>query len=132
MRLRITIVTALAVGIFMSTSGAGVAFQGFHQSDNAGEAQYGPITTVPNQPERIGPLSTPGPGTSPTTQPGRVQVPRLVPALPPINTEAQAPRQVEAGGNLAVTGYAAIPVLLLGAALLVTGLALRRKAPGEG
>ncbi|HEV2774411.1 MAG TPA: hypothetical protein VGV90_02360, partial [Solirubrobacteraceae bacterium] len=44
---------------------------------------------------------------------------------------AQAPRQLEAAGgsDLPFTGFAAIPMLLGGIALLATGLVVRRRTP---
>jgi hypothetical protein len=45
---------------------------------------------------------------------------------------AQPSRQVEAGGGgqIPFTGYAAIPTLLIGIALLAMGLVLRRRQDG--
>jgi hypothetical protein len=126
MRLRLTMVTMLTVGIVMSGAGAALASQGLRQSDNAAAAQYPPVG-VPNQPERQGLLPFQG-GTSPTNQQERpVQV-----GPPPTVEQVQGVRQVEAASSLPFTGFAAIPILLLGAALLITGLVLHRKAPREG
>jgi hypothetical protein len=116
MRLRLTIVATLGLGILMSGTGAGLAFQGFGQSgDNASVAQYG--GGVQGQAER----------SLPPTPRARTQPDRVLGVAPPVNV--QPARQVEAGSSLAFTGFAAIPVLLLGASLLVTGLILHRNAP---
>lgn len=130
MRLRLTIVTTLAVGIAMSGTGTGLAVQGLGQSgDNASEAQYG----SGNQPERsVGEGGVQGqaerqPAPSAPPAAGRNQADRELGVAPPINL--QPARQVEAGSSLPFSGFAAIPILLLGASLLVTGLILHRKAP---
>jgi hypothetical protein len=111
MRLRLTIATTLAVGILMSGGGAALAFQGLgHGGDNAGAAQYGEGGAGGgNQEEREMSL---GP-------------PLLIQGVQEMRQVET--RQVETGSSLADTGYAAIPVLLLGAAVLVTGLVLRRR-----
>ena len=129
MRLRLTIVTTLAVGILMTGTGAGLAFQGLGQTgDNASVAQYGTGT----QPERVGALGGDEQGgvqgqaeRSPEAQ---NQAERVLGVAPSIN-DVQPARQVEAGSSLPFTGLAAIPILLLGASLLVTGLILRHNAP---
>jgi hypothetical protein len=128
MRLRVTIVTTLALGILMSGTGAGLAFQGLGQTgDNAGVAQYGGAV---DQQERLG--GEGGGGVlgqserSPGPAGGRVQSDRVLGVAQPI--DVQPARQVEAGSSLPFTGFAAIPLLLLGASLLTTGLILRRNA----
>jgi hypothetical protein len=122
MRLRLTIVPMLAVGILMSGAGAGLAFQGLGQSgDNASVAQYGTSGGVGSQPERNQP-------DRPLSPEGANQPDRVLGVAPQID-DVQPARQVEAGSSLASTGFAAIPLLLLGASLLVTGLILHRNAP---
>jgi hypothetical protein len=129
MRLRLTMVTMLTVGIVMSGAGVALASPDVRQSDNAAAAQY-QVVGAPNQPDRqvILPFQERHTGTSPTNQQERVMV--LGP--PPFVERVQGVRQVEAGSSLPFTGFAAAPVLLLGAALLITGMALRRKGPQEG
>jgi hypothetical protein len=135
---RFTIVALLVVGTFMSgTGGVGLAYQGFGQSgDNAAAAQYGtppgPVT-VPGQPDRSDVKGGPpmlGPETG--TAPGMGQAERLDVAVGgPPPPELQVARQVEAGSSLPFTGFAAIPLLVLGMILVVTGLVFRRRASGE-
>jgi hypothetical protein len=135
MRLRLTLVTMLTAGLVISSAGSALASQGLRQSDNAAAAQY-EVVGVPNQPERqeILPFEEEGPGTSPTNQQERQreQPVRLVTPPPPIVERVQGVRQAEAAGSLPFTGFAAIPIVLLGAALLITGLTLHRKASQEG
>jgi len=115
MRQRLTIVAVLVIGMFMSATGVGYAFQGLGQSgDNASEAQYGP--------DRIDRDS------GPADQPDRVLP--VVDLAPPQFIETQRERQAEVGSSpLPFTGFVAIPVLVLGAVLVLSGLVLRRRAP---
>ena len=135
MRLRLTMVTVLTAAIVMGAAGAALASPGVRQSDNAAAAQYG-IVGGPNQPERQEVLpfeeETTKTETSPTNQQERQPVMQLGP--PPVVERVQGVRQeqVETRSSLPFTGFAASPILLLGAALLITGLAIRRKGPREG
>ena len=113
MRSRLAILSMLVLGMVLSTGGAGLAVSGFaSQHQNAAASQYG--TPTPSGGNVLGEEGSGGPtennGGSPTTQPER---------------------QVESGaqrnGQLPFTGFAAIPVLLGGVALLGTGLVLRRR-----
>ena len=122
MRARFTFTSLLAAGILMTSGGATLAVSGL--ADRADEEQYGTTTTksatVPS-----GTLGATGVADSPdeSTSPSRDEG-----AAP----TAQAPRQVaqSGGGDLPFTGYAGIPVLLIGIALLASGLVLRRNAHG--
>jgi hypothetical protein len=139
MRSRLTIVALLAGGMLMSGTGTGFAFQDFGQSGNdASKAQYPASDKTPtNDVGRVEALGEPvPPGTPPgegegggggVTPAGRAGE-QLVPIPPP---DTQVKRQVEVGSSLPFTGFAAIPAVMLGAALVVTGLALRRRAPGS-
>ncbi|HET8952954.1 MAG TPA: hypothetical protein VFN44_20695 [Solirubrobacteraceae bacterium] len=124
MKSRIAILATLVVGMLFSTAGASLAISGFASSnDKASVAQYGPEDTggggVLGEDEGGGPTTqenNPG-GTGEENNGGGVQ-----PA-----------RQVEAGSQgseeqLPFTGFAAIPILLGGVALLTTGLVLRRRS----
>jgi hypothetical protein len=132
MRLRLTILTLLAVGALMGAADAGLAAQGLGHSDNASQGQYGPPVGVPNQPElppMIGPVKPP-PGEGETSAGGQAARPVEV-GGPPL-VQVQETRQVEAGSaSLAHTGFDAIPFVLLGVGLVAIGLAVRRKAPRE-
>ena len=140
MRSRAAILTTLVLGFMLSTAGAGLAVTGFAGNDQAAVAQYPekapPATTTPPTTPLGGTPAAPGATTEGVdqTQPEQQQV------LPDTEDKAaaapadevEADRQVAAGvsdgGNLPFTGFAAIPVLLIGLALLSGGMVLRRSA----
>jgi hypothetical protein len=112
MRSRLAILAMLVAGILLSGTGAGLAVQGFDQSgDDASQVQYPPggEGDVLGEEESGGPVS---PEETEST-----------------NDEAQVAQQVESGDSLPFTGFAAIPVVLAGVALIGGGLMLRRKSP---
>jgi len=128
MKSRLVILTMLVLGMLLSTAGAGLAVSGLSGQNDASTAQYkgnetpsgggdvlGDQDAGTNVPANNGGGDTnPGGGEGDTTQPAR---------------------QVEAGANtnesLPFTGFAAIPVLLGGIALLSAGLVLRRRTGDE-
>jgi hypothetical protein len=133
MRSRIAILATLALGMVLSTGGAGLAVSGFANgpTGNAAQSNYGgapPTSTVQGggQNDVLGEEESGGPaaGGNENTPAGE-------------ETESQPARQVEAGAQsngseqLPFTGFAAIPVLLGGVALLTTGLVLRRRTANE-
>jgi hypothetical protein len=120
MRSRLAILSMLVLGMVLSTGGAGLAVSGFaSQNQNAATSQYGSPPPgggdVLGEEGSGGPTENNGGGGGPTT--------------------AQPQRQVETGaqgnGQLPFTGFAAIPVLLGGVALLCTGLVLRRRTADD-
>src|SRR3954468_4338124 len=120
MKSRLVILTTLVLGILLSTAGAGLAVSGL-SGDNASIAQYS--TSTPTGNGVLGDQDT-GSGTQPANS-GAGNAP---------TTSVQPSRQVEAGANnssLPFTGFAAIPVLLGGIALLSGGLVLRRRTGDE-
>jgi hypothetical protein len=148
MRTRAAILATLALGFLLSTGGAGLAVTGFADNQQAADAQYPP--PAPPTPPSGG--ETPTPPTPPTTEtpesPGsgvlgeqdESPAPEEQPApeqqvLPEQHQEQQQPesalqptRQLEAGADesLPFTGFAALPILLIGIALLSVGLVMRR------
>lgn len=171
MRTRAAILSMLALGFLLSTTGVGLAVSGLSDNNQASSAQYGP-TPTPTSTNTPPPTSTPTSETPPTTSttPPTTTAPTTTttaPAAPgPEVTTAPAPesnvlgeqkenkpqteqpsevlpeqaqtapaavqpaRQVqEAGSNeLPFTGFAALPVLLLGLVLLSAGLVMRRSS----
>jgi len=141
MRSRLAILGMLALGMVLSTGGAGLAVSGFaSQNGNAAQNQYG--TPTPTPPAD----STPTPSTTPAG--GETDVLGEEDSGGPggtnnddtnggDDTTAQPNRQVESGAQangdeqLPFTGFAAIPILIGGVALLTTGLVLRRRTADE-
>jgi hypothetical protein len=121
MKSRLVILTMLVLGMLLSTTGAGLAVTGL-SGDNAGIAEYSPTPT--GNGGVLGDQDT-GSGTAPEENNGGGG------NTPSPATSVQPARQVEAGANnstLPFTGFAAIPILLGGVALLTTGLVLRRRS----
>jgi hypothetical protein len=109
MKSRLAILSMLVFGFVFSTAGVGLAVGGLTSSDSAAISQYGTPTPTPTATPPGGVLGEEEEGNADTLQPAR---------------------QVESGSNseLPFTGFAAIPVLLGGVALLSGGLLLRRRA----
>jgi hypothetical protein len=148
MRSRLTIVALIAGGALMSGGGAALGITALSDSPSASIAQYGTTGTStqtttgaivsvagappPAAPQNVGGVSTtstPTPttaGSGETTPSAPVEEGTSTGTTPPA---AQVTRQVaaESGAELPFTGYAAIPVLLLGIFSLGAGLVLRRR-----
>ena len=149
MRSRLAITTLLAAGLLMSGVGASLGASALLNGGSASIAQYGPGGGGPGGggPGGGGPGGGGGGGgqvgggqdvlgggetggdvdTGTTEDQGRAgEVAESAPS------GVQAGRQIAGGGrNLPFTGYAAIPLLLVGIALLGTGLVLRRRAGAQ-
>ncbi len=137
LRSRLSILLMLVFGFVFSSAGVGLALTGVADEDQSASAtQYGgPAPVTPPGPGPEGPQGPPpgGPGAvidEPPTPGGDVDEP---PTLEPKGDQPEAPaeetRQLAAepgGGELPFTGFAAIPLLLLGFALLTGGFVLRR------
>jgi hypothetical protein len=121
MRSRLAVLGMLVLGMVLSTGGAGLAVSGFaNPKGNAAQTQYGGGGGGGSQPQEevLGEDDTGGPGS------------REDSGGP---SDVQPERQAELGvqdtsDQLPFTGFAAIPVLLGGVALLGGGLVLRRRA----
>jgi hypothetical protein len=125
MKSRLVILTMLVLGMLLSTTGAGLAVTGL-SGTNAGVAEY--TTPTPTGGGVLGDQDT-GSGVKPDSTGGGGTAPKTT-----TKTTVQPARQVEAGANnskLPFTGFAAIPVLLGGIALLSAGLVLRRRTGDE-
>jgi hypothetical protein len=121
MKSRLAILAMVAFGMLFSTAGAGLAVSGItSNSDNASVAQYGTPTPTPT--------TTPEGGVLPAEETNNAPSGGVSPA-----EETQPTRQEEATttSQLPFTGFAAIPVMLGGIALLTGGLVLRRRTRAE-
>ena len=129
MRARFAISIIAVIGVLF-TVGAGSAFaQGIGGTDSAGQQQYGtttpappvtPPTTTPSETDVLGEIgeveeSQPAPATE-----------EAAPAPAPAPQAAAQPAQEEQSGQLPFTGFATFAIVLLGLALLMGGLVLRR------
>jgi hypothetical protein len=125
MKSRLAILSAIVVGGFMSFTGAGLALDGVTHS--ASKAVYG-SNNVPTQTV----LPTPsGNVLGETEQKGGQPAGEQAKGQPAGGNAVQPARQVAgttARGTLPFTGFAAIPVLIGGLALLSAGLVLRRRS----
>ena len=122
MKSRLVILTMLVLGMLLSTTGAGLAVSGLSGNERVDRPVLDPTPTGGGG--VLGDQDT-GSGTSPEENGGGGTAP---------DTTTQPARQVEAGANnssLPFTGFAAIPVLLGGIALLSAGLVLRRRTGDE-
>ncbi len=152
MKSRLAMMAMLVFGLLMSGTGAGLAITGISSSGDASVAQYGTTQTTPDDGGTL-----PGTDSADTTcdtngdgvispseaaangcggVQGETDEERdtVTPApdedTPTVREEAAQPtRQTEAGGDdeLPFTGFAAVPILIGGMALLGGGLVLRRR-----
>ena len=128
MRSRLAIIAMLVFGMVLSTGGGALAVSGFtSQQDNAAQGQYGQ-GDVQGEEDQGGNVLGEDESGNPSPDNGG----------PAGEDEGSQPaRQVEAGAQatggeeLPFTGFAAIPILLGGIALLATGLVMRRRAGDE-
>jgi hypothetical protein len=130
MRSRLAILGMLVLGMVLSTGGAGLAVSGFaSQNDNAAQTQYGTPTPTPS--------TTPEGGTKPGNDVLGEEESGGGAGPTENNSPSQPARQVESGAQgtggeqLPFTGFAAIPILLGGVALLGTGMVLRRRTTDD-
>jgi hypothetical protein len=119
MRFRVAIVSLLAAGLALSGGGVGLAVSGLVSQNSPATVQYGPTTTPTTPKGEVLGGSTTG-GTNPTGSRSPEQ-------------GVRAPRQVAEQGSSALpfTGWATIPIMLVGFALLGTGLVLRRRTRAD-
>ena len=132
MKSRVAILAMLVTGMVFSTAGAGLALQS-SAHNNASVAQYSTPTPPPTVTPEGGVLPAGAQSTpTPTPTPAATNAPSGGVA-PAEATNTQPVRQQAAATNaqLPFTGFAAIPVILGGLALLAGGLVLRRRTKME-
>jgi hypothetical protein len=134
MRSRILITALLTVGVLMGTAGSALALS---DGTNASVEQYGSSGGSKSSSSTPAPTATLVPPPATVVPPPVVTTPPSTPEVtePTPTTESnppvvQAPKQLKEG-ELPFTGFAVIPVLLFGIALLAGGLALRRSMRGR-
>lgn len=129
MRSRLAIIAMLVFGMLLSTGGGALAVSGLSSSKgHAALQQYGKDNgNDDNGGEEgggvLGEENGGGPSNGGGTNPGGGGEQGVQPAR---QVEAGA-QNAEQGGQLPFTGFAAIPILLGGVALLSAGLILRRR-----
>lgn len=137
MKSRLAFISMLTAGLLMSGTGATLAIDGISATQNATTAQYGGGETDGGGEgsEVLGDSQSGSdqiPSGGEDTSGGEGAVNAGGGGGGGGETAAQPSRQVEQGtqttGQLPFTGYAGITILLLGLALLSTGLVLRRSA----
>jgi hypothetical protein len=96
----------------MSGAGAGLAVSGISGAGSSGNAQYPTTTTHSTDVQTVLPTTESNPPSNSTE-----------------SNPAQETRQVSSddSSQLPFTGYAAIPVLLIGLSLLSIGIVMRRR-----
>lgn len=110
----------LALGVFMSGTGATLAVTGLASSGSASSAQY-PEPQSAQEHQSSNTLAT---NASNSNGPSHTS-----PAVATSPAETQAVRQVAStsSGSLPFTGFLAIPVLIVGVGLLGAGVAMRMR-----
>jgi hypothetical protein len=133
MRSRIAIIALLASGALMSSGGAALGVSALSTTTDASQAQYGPVTPTTPASDLSPSANTLANADDTDVTPARSGVKDATDESNATAT-AQPARQLEAAGNdeLPFTGYAAIPLLLVGLLLLVAGLVLRRGTSTDG
>jgi hypothetical protein len=127
MKSRVATLMMLVVGAVLSTGGVGLAISGQGSSNtNAAISQYSTATPSPTPEGGVLGEQNNGGGNNGGTPSGG--------GLAGEQNSAQPQRQVEAGAQgtsgsqLPFTGFAAIPVLIVGLVLTAGGLVLRRRS----
>jgi hypothetical protein len=112
---RLAITVMLVLGLLFSTTGAGLAVSGLADDGSAGKAQY----VAPGQEggEELGEESE-GVGEESAGDEAGARA----------RAGEQAAATADGGDGLPFTGLAAIPLLLAGTALMITGFTLRRRS----
>jgi hypothetical protein len=122
MKSRLAITTMLVLGIFMSTTGAGLAITGGTVSQNAGQEASGGEEGL-----TLGQQEAPDQGNGPADRTeGEDQVLGQADTPGEASPAAQVEATGDAGDTLPFSGFLAIPLLLGGVVLLGSGLLLRR------
>jgi len=124
MKTRTSIVAVLVSGLLFSGTGVALGVSGLASSDSAGNAQY-----------QVTPQG--GGGTKPTVKgASETRAPNsgtkgVSATSPTAVAQPSAQQSLDSSDSLPFTGYAAIPVLLLGLGLLGAGVMMRRRSAAD-
>ncbi len=133
MRSRLAIIAMLVFGMVLSTGGGALAVSGLtSHSGHAALQQYGPDDNGKDNGNAgvLGDEDTGGPAGGQTDNPAPTTAPDE--GVQPTRQVEAGAQNTEEGGQLPFTGFAAIPILLGGVALLSAGLVLRRRTGERG
>lgn len=122
--------------MLLGSAGAAMGASALSTATNSAEVQYGSTTVQPVNLGQSAANNSQPPGAAPSA--GQSAPDEVLPSSSGVQSDesggetaaAQAPRQVaaqEQRSELPFTGYAAIPILLIGLLLLGSGLLLRRR-----
>jgi LPXTG-motif cell wall-anchored protein len=117
----------LALGVLMSTTGGALALSNLTGSQSAGDAVYGDGGVGGETGSGGGGNTLGGGGSSGGGGSNGVAGESASGSTPNDALDTADQRASNENGTLPFTGYAAIPLLLIGVALLGTGLVLRRR-----
>jgi hypothetical protein len=119
---RLAMMACLSVGLLFTTAGSGLALSGYAASGPAVQAQY------PDTPRRLSPPTTRGVPAKPHA--GSHAGPSSVGQLKSTggSTSYVSLVHAETDNELPFTGFAAIPLLLAGIALIAAGAVIHRRA----
>lgn len=136
MRSRFAITAMLVLGLMLSTTGVGLAISGSSGSGSAGNAQYPTTPTTPVSPPAGGNEQGGGGGGvlggAEESAPPKADNAPAQESTPPPAVQATRQLTTESGSDeLPFTGFAVIPILVAGVALLLGGLFLRRRGPSQ-
>lgn len=117
MKSRLALTLVLVAGFMLSTTGATLAITGSSGSNSAAENQYGSPTNGSN-----GVKGTKDSGKSDKSLAGPTS------SVQPVAAEQAQVVTSDSSGSLPFTGFVAIPLLIVGVALILVGAVLRRKS----
>jgi hypothetical protein len=126
MRTRLALMSILALGVLMSTTGGALALSNLTGSQSAGDAVY-PETPGGEVGGETGSSGGNTLGDDSSSGGGGTAGESASGGTPNDALDTADQRASNEDGTLPFTGYAAIPLLLIGVALLGTGLVLRRR-----
>jgi len=129
MKSKFALTLVIAAGFMLSTTGASLALSGESGSGNAAQSQYqtvGPNNESGAQGVKGVNLESDKNGAD-AQKPAATEAQNTEPVVEEIPTEAAQVAVTGESGSLPFTGFVAIPVLIVGLALLVGGALLRTR-----